>query len=1052
MSQLFSNVNAGLLLTLFSVPQLVFATPVVSGNTITVGDDGWYQIQSAQDYSTVCEGVASCEVPNGTYNVINLTTQTRFENIDVSGESESEVGGTDVSVNGFVISWPDNGWYQVQSAADFSTVCEGGRSCTVPAGNYVVINHSTNSRFEPIVVSGDSPPPSTGGDNIAQFNYSFDGTVLSWTGTDWFQIQSPSDYETFCEGGTSCAVSPGVYNIINHTINQRLDNYTIAVGDEGTDTENPSSPPNFTASVYSDTQAELFWNASSSPSGVIGYDLYRDGSLVAESLDARSYFESSLAAGTRYRYELFAIDADDNISAASSVQLVTTGGSTPEEPSPASLTNETVLAALPPIVDGDNQVSWAFSPTASGLNLVIEPFVEMPLATNGSPARWNAMATLGERIFVVDEQDGRIYEITNRRASLWFDIGSTLRNSVGLPLNIENPFHGGVRGLAFHPDFSSNGLFYTSLLQQRPSSLSGHLYLSDAAALNADSVLVEWRANPETLLVDAASYRELFRVGIPEYDHPIKQIAFHPTRVSTDSNYGLLYVAHGDGSRESTTTVGGQGNNALGKVLRINPLMNEAAPYSVPADNPFVGDSSMLDEVFSLGHRNPHHLAFMNDGTLLVGEDGRDNIDEVNVIESGADYGWSEREGAYVQLEQGTLADGVSTLPSNDADFDYTYPVAQFGHSGGVGATFTGQALGGGFVMENGSELDGSYFYIDFPKSGEVFHSTLQGIRTAVTRGAPSQLSVAKTWLASVSFDHDNNRATPAQETNLRDIIRSAAGYGDTDRVDVRYGKGPNGEMYLMNKRNNIVYLVSNSLPGYTSSTGVGQPLYDRGTHGFSLWSDMNDAAKAVTPSDCLLASPSSEGPYYCFSPADRRLMRIENEGSILWQFSLPGENVTNHIEAILFVNGDQIITFADATPSPDDSAFDMSVFNQSGAYQGSFHIIPDIENPAGVDFAGVNLNGLDLIVRRGPTRQLPGSTAESPVWINDLYIYAEYYSEIAGGDNTTLDGWLKEGAFRARVDSRTGETMDTLLFPGSSANQVLSECPVPAGDAIDAC
>lgn len=848
-------------------------------------------------------------------------------------------------------------------------------------------------------------------------------------------------------------MSAGIYNVINHSLNQRINNLTISMDTNGASV--PSAPSNVRSSVYSSSQAELFWDASSSDNFVIGYDIFRNGVLVAELLDGRSYFESSLTSGTSYSYQIVAVDEYGERSSPADVQLITAGVTFPLDPGTdiplTTASSETVAAALAPIVDGDNQVSWAFSPVDSTLSLVVEPFVEMPLATNGRPARWNAMATVSERIFVADEQDGRIYEISNRLPVLWFDIGSTLRDIVGISLNIENPFHGGVRGLAFHPDFASNGRFYTSLLQQRPSNTSNYHYLSDAALLNADSVLVEWTADPETFAVNAASYRELFRVGIPEFDHPIKQIAFHPTQLRSNSNYGLLYIAHGDGSRESITTVGGQGNNALGKILRINPLATSTASYSVPSDNPFFGNVNMLDEVYSIGHRNPHHLAFMNDGTLLVGEDGRDNIDEVNVITSGADYGWSVREGAYVHFEQGTLANGISTLPVNDSEFGYTYPVAQFGHTGGVGVTFTRQALGGGFVIENGSELDGNYFYIDFPVSGDVFHSTVNGINASVTRGIPSQLSVAKTWQAGIKFDHDNNRDTALQDTSLREIIRSAPGYGDTDRVDVRYGQGPRGELYLMNKRNNIIYLVSNSLPGYNSPTGTGQPAFDRGIHGHAIWSDMSDAAKAVTPSDCLLATAQREGPYYCFSPQDRRLMRIENQGNILWQFPLPGENITNHIEAILFINGDEIATVADATPSPDDSAFDISIFKQSGAYQGTYHIIPDIENPDGIDFAGVNLDGRNLIVRRGPTREALESSANAPVWVNDLYVYAEHYSELTATDSTVLSGWRKEGAFRARLDSRTGDTLNTRLFPGLSASQALSDCLVPVDAALSA-
>jgi len=1009
------------------------AQPVVSGNTITVPDDGWYQFQSAINYQTLCEGVLSCEVPSGRYIVINHSTQKRFDNVNVSTTPTSS---GEISVNGNVISWPVGDWYQVQSA-DYTSVCNGGASCEVSPGVYTVINHSTGERFNGVQVGGGTvTPPSAGGDGI-----NLVGNTITWGGDDYYQIQSSTDYRTICEGGNSCEVSPGNYIVINHTTGTRIDDYVVGAGTPfgGGGGSSPSTPPNLRGSVYSSSEVEIFWDASNDDSLVVGYDIYRDGDRVQQTLDGRSFYESSLAAGTNYEYRVIAIDDQGNESTASVVQLTTQGTAPPNQ------NNDTVAAAQAPIVDANNQVSWAFGPVDSGLTLNVEPFVQMPLASNGNPARWNDMATLGDRIFVVDEQDGRIYEITNRQVSLWFNIGAAVQSSTGRSLNIDNPFHGGVRGIAFHPDFASNGKLYTTLLEQRPADPTQHVYLSDAAAIDADSVLVEWTVNSD--VVDASSYREVFRVGIPEYDHPIKQIAFDPSVSSGSADYGLLYIAHGDGSKESTTAVGGQGNDALGKILRINPLANGAASYSIPGNNPFVGNSSMPDEAYSVGHRNPHHPAFMNDGTLLVTEDGRDNIDEVNLIVAGADYGWSQREGAYVQLGQAGLSTGISTLPANDTDLNFTYPVAQFGHTGNVGAGFTGQALGGGHVIENGSELDGQYFYIDFPKSGEIFHSSIAAIRAANTGGAPVNLTVAKTGRASITFNHDNSDATAALNTTMREVIRSASGYDNGDRVDIRFGQGPDGELYMMNKRNNVVYLVTNSLPvdgGNLGPVGTGKPSSDDGTHGFEVWDTMSTAAQAVTPSDCLLGTAGQTGPFYCFSPFDRRLMRIVNDGGITWQFPLPGDNASNHIEAIDFINGGTVVTTADATPSPDDSAYDISQFNQTGAYIGTVHIIPDIENPNGVDFAGVNLDGLDLIVTPGAVYQNTGSDSSTQPFLNDLYVYGEYYSEIAGADASRLDGWLNEGAFRARLDSRTGATLDTKLFAGKTVDQTLQECSVP--------
>ena len=465
-------------------------------------------------------------------------------------------------------------------------------------------------------------------------------------------------------------------------------------------------------------------------------------------------------------------------------------------------------------VDVNNQVSWAFNAVEEGLQLIVEPYVEMPLASNGRPARWNDLEFYGDRLFVVDEQDGKVFEITDAQAVLWFDIKTAIQNATGRALSTVNPFHGGVRGIAFHPDFDSNGKFYTSVMENRPADPSLHVYLSDDSNIDTDSVLIEWTADTSTFVIDESSYREVFRVGIPQNDHPIKQIAFNPAATQGDSDFGLLYIAHGDGSVESSTAGGGQANNALGKILRIDPLAAGDQSFSIPADNPFIDDDTLPDTVYSIGHRNPHHLAFSRSGLLLAAEAGRDNIDEVNVIEKGADYGWSEREGAFVHLAAGTIFDGIAALPENDALNGYVYPVVQYGHTGQVGESFVSQALGGGFVVENGSALDGAYFYIDFVQSGQIFHSSILDIQQATTRGMPDELTVAKSFAASVQFDHDNNADTPLLNNTLQEIVFSANGFDNVNnRVDVRIGQGPLGELYLMSKRNNWVYLISNSMP-----------------------------------------------------------------------------------------------------------------------------------------------------------------------------------------------------------------------------------------------
>ena len=469
----------------------------------------------------------------------------------------------------------------------------------------------------------------------------------------------------------------------------------------------------------------------------------------------------------------------------------------------------------PPIVD-------------RGLDVVVTPWAEVPF--NGASApRLNAMATAGDRIFVVEDIAGRIWEIAEGadgpEAVLFLDVAAAIDAQTAQQMDTTNLFHGGLRGLAFHPDFAVNGRFYTSVMETKPAVPNSADYLSGAAAaVNADGVLVEWQADGVTGLGDPASYRQVFRVGIPFYDHPIKQIAFNPFAEVGDADHGLLYIGHGDGSVLSDIAGTGQANDALGKVLRIDPLESGGSAYSVPADNPFVGNAGMLDEVWSLGHRNPHHLAFVQDSQggvhLVVAEPGRDNVEEINVVTRGGDYGWSDREGTFVHLDDPGLGIGVgvANLPANDVLNDYVYPAAQIGHDPDLGQ----QAIAGGYATSNGSALDGHYLSADFPRTGLIWHAEVDDLATAVTelaaddadRDSPDDLTQAVLGEAQVFLDADGEGGAAAvAKANLLDVFDDAASYDGTGRADVRFGQGPDGELYVLNKRNGIIYLVLNSLP-----------------------------------------------------------------------------------------------------------------------------------------------------------------------------------------------------------------------------------------------
>jgi len=125
----------------------------ISGKTISWSVDGWYQVLDGNTYAEICNGEASCSVPDdGQYVVINHSLNLRA--IVFAGESSSG----SVTVTGNTISWPDDGWYQVQNAETFVSVCEGGTSCEVQPGSFIVINHTSGERFDVEVKSGPVEP------------------------------------------------------------------------------------------------------------------------------------------------------------------------------------------------------------------------------------------------------------------------------------------------------------------------------------------------------------------------------------------------------------------------------------------------------------------------------------------------------------------------------------------------------------------------------------------------------------------------------------------------------------------------------------------------------------------------------------------------------------------------------------------------------------------------------------------------------------------------------------------------------------------------------
>jgi hypothetical protein len=409
---------------------------------------------------------------------------------------------------------------------------------------------------------------------------------------------------------------------------------------------------------------------------------------------------------------------------------------------------------------------------------------------------------------------------------------------------IGHPLHGsssqsGLQSVAFHPDFErvgtpGYGKLYTTMLETRPASAQGHFYLGSSVpqpGIPADGVVAEWTFDHQAGAVIVNSYRELFRVNMPIYDHPIKQARFNPHAMPGDDDYGLLYITHGDSNLKPSSNNDPQRlDNALGKMLRINPLQSGADRYSIPGSNPFADstDPSVLKEIYAYGLRNPHTFSFNRDAQgnvhLLAGDIGRDNVEEVNRIVSGGNYGWPKREGTFAHLQHpesdpdAGYITGVAPLAPDEASHDFIFPVAQYDHNAMFSQIASGSAIASGFVLRNASDprLRNQLIFNNFANhDGIVYHAEFGEMLDAIDhlvesdpgRDDPGELTQAVLHKLRLSLDHDNDSVTPpVVYDDFRQLL-------NRPRSDTRYGEGALGEMYISSKTNGTIYLVTNSLP-----------------------------------------------------------------------------------------------------------------------------------------------------------------------------------------------------------------------------------------------
>jgi glucose/arabinose dehydrogenase len=438
-------------------------------------------------------------------------------------------------------------------------------------------------------------------------------------------------------------------------------------------------------------------------------------------------------------------------------------------------------------------------PVPSSLGLTVSEFAQLPSSElTGAPTppdqrlvRYNRINFLGEvpdgsgRLYVPD-LNGRMYLLENGVQHVFLDVKAQFPDFFsGRGLGTGSGF------ITFHPDFRRNGKFYTVHSENGAGLAKPTTYPSHSATPILHSIITEWTATDPAADTFAGTRREIMRIAEARQVHAIQQIDFNPHARPGSRDYGVLYVASGDGGQGATTTEPLELDNPYGKLLRINPLGTNGTggQFGIPRDNPFVGTPGALGEIYALGMRDPHRFSWdPATGRMYLGHIGEHRIEAVYEVRAGDNYGWSDREGPFV-YKRGDPVCGVYPLPADDAQYGYTYPVAAFDHNPPPTnlCSDTGHAISGGFVYRGSiPELRGKYVFTDLV-DGRVFYTEASEMR----RGRP----MARIHQFQI-YDAAGTLTTFQQLA------------GDA-RVDLRFGQDARGELYLLAKANGKVWKVT---------------------------------------------------------------------------------------------------------------------------------------------------------------------------------------------------------------------------------------------------
>ncbi len=402
----------------------------------------------------------------------------------------------------------------------------------------------------------------------------------------------------------------------------------------------------------------------------------------------------------------------------------------------------------------------------------------------------------GTRRLFVNDMRGPIYSVSydGRTVTRYVDINA---GTWGVGVQSSGRERG-MQSFAFHPQFGragtpGSGRFYT--WTDTTNTAPAPDFVPGSSGRTHDTVLLEWIARtPGAATYDGGPPRELLRLHQPFANHNGGHLTFNPLAVPGDADFGLLYVGVADGgSGGDPLNLSQNLSSAFGKVLRIDPLGSNSAnrKYGVPAGNPFASDESpnTLGEIYAYGVRNPQRLGWdPRNGNLFLADIGQNIVEELSLVTAGANLGWNKWEGSFAFISRAEVS-----LANPRGDTKFTYPVVEYGQLDPL--LQPQSAITGVHVYRDNAipQLANLVLFGDFP-SGEIFYI-----------GADNVPAGGQAAIRRILLNVNGESKTLLQVIQAKNV---AQGRKPTTRADLRFGAGPGGQVFLLNKHDGTIRLL----------------------------------------------------------------------------------------------------------------------------------------------------------------------------------------------------------------------------------------------------